>query len=92
MNSPVSFLLEFLNKFDEGKIFLPVGSHVHKIHTKSRPVSLWFNESVPGHLPVCQGGINMYGFTLADDGFVLYADVKSDSVEIEWQAVIEPKV
>lgn len=90
MNNPVDFLLEFLRKFDEGRIFLPFGTHVHKIHTKSQPFGLWFSEVNSGDVPVCQGSINMYGFTLTDDGFILYANVMSDTVELEWQAILDP--
>ena len=89
MNNPVAFLLEFLNKFDEGKIFLPYGSHVYKIHTKGNPCGVWFGEVNTGQIPVCQGGVNMYGFTLDDDGFILYAEVQSDTVELDWQAILE---
>jgi hypothetical protein len=88
MNNPVDFLLAFLQKFDEGNIFLPAGSHVHKIHTKGTPLTLLFGETNTGNIPVCQGNINMYGFTLESDGFLIYAEVKSDSVELQWQVVI----
>jgi hypothetical protein len=33
--------------------------------------------------------VNLYGITLDDDGFVLYAEVSSDSVSVEWQASLE---
>lgn len=89
MHNPVDFLVQFLNRFDEGKIFLPYGIHVHKITTKSKPESVWFGEVNTTGIPVCQGSVNLYGFTLVDDGFILYADISSDTAELEWQAVME---
>lgn len=87
--SPFDFLLEFFNRFDEGKIFLSAGTHVHKIHTKSTPQSVWLSENNAGNLPVCQGNVNLYGVTVDEDGFELYAEVSSDTVELSWTAIME---
>lgn len=92
MQNPVNFLLEFFQKFEEGKLFLPAGSHAHKIGTKAAPIQVWFSEVNSGHLPVCNGNVNRYGVTMLDDGFVFYADIVSDTVEIAWQAVLQSKV
>jgi hypothetical protein len=37
-----------------------------------------------GDTPVCQGDINMVGCAIKADGFVLYADIKTNTAEICW--------
>lgn len=89
MNNPLDFLISFYRQFDEGKIFLSSGLHAHKITTKGTPTNVWIGETNAGDIPVCGGDINMYGTTLTEDGFILYADIGSDSVELDWQASLE---
>lgn len=86
--NPIDFLLQFFRTFDEGQAFLPTGTHVHKIATRGKPTQVWTSEVSDG-VPVCQGNVNFYGVTLLEDGFVLYAEINTDSTSIQWQAVLE---
>lgn len=88
MQSPVDLFRECYNRFDEGQIFLSSGVHVHKITTRGKPLNVWISE-VSGDIPVCQGNVNFYGITLDEDGFIVYAEVNSDTVEIGWMVVFE---
>jgi hypothetical protein len=87
--NPIDFLITFFKTFDEGQAFLPSGTHAHKILTRGKPKQVWVSELSSEGVPVCGGNVNYYGVTLLDDGFVLYAEVASDSVNVEWQAVLE---
>lgn len=87
--SPLDFLfalLPFLRRFDEGRIFLTAGVHAYKIPTRAMPVQVWVSEESTGNLPVCVGGYNQFGVELADDGFILHADIQSDTASVTWQA------
>lgn len=89
MKNPLDFLLDFLNSYDKGQIFLPAGKHAYKILTKKRPISVSVSEVSNDNIPVCHGNVNMYGWTLDVDGFVFYADIASNTAEIEWQAILD---
>jgi hypothetical protein len=87
--NPIDFLIDIFKRFDEGQAFLPSGTHAHKIFTRGKPKQVWLSERDVQGIQVCGGNVNLYGITLDDDGFVLYAEVSSDSVSVEWQASLE---
>lgn len=88
--NPVDFLLEYLSLFDQGRILLSGGRTYHwKIKTKGRPVTVWIAEGETGEVPVCHGQENCYTITKMDDGFILHAEVRTDKVELLWQAHLE---
>lgn len=87
--SPIDFLISFFKKYDEGQAFLPSGTHAHKFLTRGKPKQVCISELCGKGVPVCGGNVNYYGVTLLDDGFILYAEISSDSANVEWQAVLE---
>ncbi len=68
-----------------GEISLAYGEHQVTVATKGKPknVLLGINNAACD-TPVCQGDINMVGYTLLPDGFVLYADIKSNTSVVTW--------
>ena len=70
---------------EAGEISLAYGHHEVTVTTKNKPknVLLSTNNAVCD-TPVCQGDINMVGYTLLPDGFVLYADIKSNTSVVSW--------
>lgn len=86
--NPVDFLVMFLSTFENGRVFLSHGKYEYKFETKKPPILVWVAEKEAGNLPVCNGGVNTFGVRLLDDGFVLVADVASDTTEILWQAYL----
>lgn len=88
--NPVDFLLDYLNRFDQGRVLLAGGRvYNRKIKTKGRPVIVWLAEGETGDIPACHGSQNCYSVTKLDDGFILNADVRTDKVELLWQAHLE---
>jgi hypothetical protein len=79
-------ILETLSKcecdsHDEGSISLNQGHHEVAVSTSVVP-SVVFLAVSPLGTPVCVGDIDMVGYSLLPDGFILYADIKSNSAEV----------
>jgi hypothetical protein len=71
---------------DEGSVFLCAGQHEIKVDTCCRPEKIFLsvNEVDGCCMAVCNGDINTVGSTILDDGFILYADVKTTACTVEW--------
>lgn len=65
----------------EGCITLNQGTHEITVKTDIVP-SIVFLSVRPIGTPVCVGNIDMVGYSLLPDGFVLYADIKSNVAEV----------
>lgn len=65
----------------DGCITLNQGTHEVTIKTNSVPQEV-FASIVAVGTPVCGGGINMVGTQLLPDGFILYANIVSNSAEV----------
>jgi hypothetical protein len=89
VTNPLDILRNFLDLLEQGRVFLSYGQYEYKFVTKSKPTTIWIAESTVGNLPVCHGDVNEFGVRLLDDGFVLIADVKSDTTEVLWQAFFD---
>ena len=79
-------LLCILNSFQQGSIMLSAGNYSLEIHTKKPPVKVWLSLKDGGDMPVCNGDVDKFSYTLTNKGFILYTDVVSDTVELEWLA------
>jgi len=65
----------------DGCITLNQGHHEITVVTEISPEQVYLSVSPIG-APVCNGDIDMVGYSLLPDGFVLYADIKSNSAEV----------
>ncbi len=71
---------------DKGNLVLAAGHHEVKITTKHpNPCAVYISLKDIDH-QVCGGDINMAGTKLLSDGFVLYADIKSNECKVKWAA------
>lgn len=69
-----------------GIIVLGYGSHEIRVRTGGKPDHVYISICKSRHHPVCHGGVTMVGTTIHENGFTLYANVQSDTCEIEWIA------
>lgn len=83
---PLNTLEKFIDQFEGGSVLLGPGRFEWKVKTKIKPDIVSVTEIDSGNIPVCHGTINMFGTSIVDDGFILYADVKTSRAEINWQA------
>jgi hypothetical protein len=72
-----------LKDFTRGGMALSSGWHEIFVPTSCKPASVMLT-STDYDTPCCGGTICLYATCLLPDGFILYADVRTDSCEIEW--------
>lgn len=72
-------------KKTSGNIVLGFGVHEIAINVKGMPCKVNFNIEDPmdGHC-VCHGDTNKIGITIGKCGFVIHADIKTNTCLIEW--------
>jgi len=87
--SPLSLMLDLMNRYDKGRLHLPAGSYAIHIKTHRPPVQVMTGEHTTGAIPVCHGNVNRYGVALLPDGFMLYAEVVTEFTELEWHATLD---
>ena len=76
---------EIMPRPASGDIVLGFGQHEIKIEMDGTPCRVTLSLREPCHSrPVCHGDVNKIGFTIMDNGFVLYADIKTNTCCIEW--------
>ncbi len=85
----LEFLNKFLSAYQEGRLLLPPGSYAYNVKTRGTPNLVWLAEATDHCRPVCHGGINTFGVEYLDDGFILFADIKTEGAEVLWQAFME---
>ncbi len=73
---------EVLPPENEG-ILLPFGDHVITVKLDVKPAVVYVSITDDGN-PVCGGEVSTAGVTLLDDGFVLYAKIKTDHGVVRW--------
>jgi len=72
-----------------GDIVLGFGQHEIVIKMENTPCKVALSLRTPcDGTPVCQGDINKIGVTILENGFILYADIKTNTCCVEW--VCEP--
>lgn len=70
----------------DGEVVLGYGQHEIKIELDNTPCRVSLSITSPcDATPVCHGDVNKIGVTILDDGFVLYADIKTNTCCIEWE-------
>jgi hypothetical protein len=72
--------------YTEGSVVLGFGKHEIQIQCDDCPskVNVAIQEPCDG-VPVCQGGdVNSIGVKILADGFILVADIKSNTCCVEW--------
>jgi hypothetical protein len=68
-----------------GEIVLGFGQHEVNIQMDSTPCKVSLSMRTPcASTPVCHGDINKIGVTILENGFVLYADIRTNSCCVEW--------
>lgn len=73
------------DNFEEGSMVLAYGTHEVTVNTGSEPKDVMVSANIlVGDTPVCQGDINMVGCAIKPDGFILYADIKTNTAEVCW--------
>jgi hypothetical protein len=72
---------------NNGEIILGFGLHEIVIKTEGgQPAKVALAIKDPcDQMPVCYGDVNRIGVTLTGDGFVLYADIRTNTCCIEWE-------
>lgn len=90
-NLDVDTLIKVLKLLDcgqEGEVKLPYGVHEEMFFTKRQPVTVWVSAEDEDY-SVCQADLSMFTTRIVPDGFVLYADVKSENVRVKWYVEFE---
>jgi hypothetical protein len=68
-----------------GDVSLGYGCHEITVKTACGPKDICLSTNNDTcDTPVCQGDVNMVGYSLLPDGFVLYADIKSNTCVVSW--------
>lgn len=71
--------------FEGGEIVLSHGHHTLTVPTRNQGRRIWLSIDEPSHsIPVCYGDINTIGANLTDGGFVICADIKTDTCVVQW--------
>ena len=70
---------------EKGEVSLGAGRHELFIRTKHQPQRVFLCAHACHQ--VCGSGVDLFASQPADHGFVLVADVKNDSVLVEWMVV-----
>lgn len=74
-----------LSGFEGGEIILSHGHNVVNVPTNASGKRIWLSIDEHDHaIPVCCGDINVVGAKLTNDGFILCADIKTDTCVVQW--------
>lgn len=73
---------------ETGRMILGYGWHEVEVKTLLTPKEVSISTRI-NHCdtPVCHGDINMVGCRIKHGGFVLYADIDTNTAEIRWTAI-----
>jgi len=76
---------------DKGVLHLNKGTHSITVETKREPEKIWvsFKEEDIA-IPVCHGDVDRVGVTMTPEGFVVEAEIFTDTRTIEWLAELTP--
>ena len=74
----------------EGELLLGYGLHEVEIVVEGKPVKVNFSIKDPADGGcVCQGDVNKIGLTINHTGFILYADIRTNTCLVEWECICE---
>jgi hypothetical protein len=80
------WLMGCFEKVAKGELLLGYGLHEITINIDGTPCRVCFTVTDPANgCCVCHGDINKIGITTGSNGFVIYADIKSNTCLIEWK-------
>ena len=82
----ITDVLNIFDSFQQGSVVLQAGNHGVEVITRKTPVDIWVSLKNSGDMPVCNGDIDKISYRLTKDGFILYADVVSEVIQVEWYA------
>ncbi len=79
------------HKITEGEILLGYGLHEIAITVKGEPCSVYFSIHDPADgCCVCYGDVNKIGITIGKHGFIIYADIRTNTCLVEWMCKSNP--
>jgi hypothetical protein len=78
--------LKIFESFQGGTVSLPSGTHEIEVPTRKEPLEIWLSTN-SGNQPVCHGNINKISYSITSRGFILYAEVNTDVLQINWSAI-----
>lgn len=68
-----------------GDILLGFGVHEIAIKVKHKPCKVFISIKDPADsCAVCHGDVNKIGIVINDHGFIVYADIKTNTCLVEW--------
>lgn len=81
-------ILDVFDSIQEGSIIFHSGNDVVEVKTRKPPTELLISIDSDG-MQVCNGDLDTVSYSLTADGFVLYANVTSNRLVINWYALFE---
>lgn len=73
------------HKVTKGELLLGYGLHEIEIKVTGKPVTVYFSIKDPADsCCVCHGDVNKLGITIGKHGFVLHADIRTNTCLVEW--------
>jgi hypothetical protein len=86
----VSSIINVFDSFQEGTITLQAseGTEAIEVITRKAPSEVWVCLNNAG-VPVCHGDIDKFSYSITPTGFILYADIKSNTVQVAWHAIFD---
>jgi len=70
----------------DGEIVLGFGVHEIQIDIPGVPCKVFFDIEDPiDGCPVCYGDVNKIGINVGDGGFVIHADIRTNTCSIAWR-------
>jgi hypothetical protein len=85
----VNNIAKILDSYQQGSVILQAGKNVIEISTRKPPAEVWVSIKNSGGIPVCQGNLDKISYTISDVGFILYAEVISDVLEIQYNVFFD---
>lgn len=91
LSEKIFAFLDVFKSFQEGSVSLPYGQSEFIVKTRETPREVWVSFADNGVMPVCMGDVNTVGYTIHQDGFVLYSNITSDSAQINYCVIFDDK-
>lgn len=82
-------LLNIIEGVEQGSVILQNDSHAIHVQTRRAPDEVWLQLANSESIPVCQGNLDKVSYTVVADGFILYADVASEVLSVNWLAILQ---
>ncbi len=73
-------------KSTSGEILLGYGVHEVEVDVDGMPCRVYFTVKDPENgCCVCHNDVNKIGITVGPKGFIIYADIKTNTCSVEWK-------